>query len=96
MLIHNFYLQLGGEDRVFYNDKAVLEKRGHQVFAFTKHNDEIRQYNRFQKATLFGKTTYNSRVKQEFRKFVENNCPDVLHFHNTFPLISPAVYGVGV
>ncbi|TVL98269.1 MAG: glycosyl transferase family 1 [Candidatus Brocadia sp. WS118] len=94
-LIHNFYQLYGGEDHVYGVEKKLLTDHQHEVLEFTRHNDEIREFNGFQRAALVGITTYNSRVKQEFRKFVENNRPDILHFHNTFPLISPAVYSVG-
>jgi glycosyltransferase involved in cell wall biosynthesis len=94
-LIHNFYQQPGGEDRVFYSEKALLENRGHQVFEFTRHNDEIRQYNPLQKIALIGKTIRNKAVRQELLEAVQAQQPEVLHFHNTFPLISPAAYDVG-
>jgi len=94
-LIHNFYQLYGGEDHVYGVEKKLLTDHQHEVLEFTRHNDEIREFNGFQKAALIGTSTYNSRVKQAFRQFVKENRPDILHFHNTFPLISPAVYGVG-
>jgi glycosyltransferase involved in cell wall biosynthesis len=95
LLIHNFYQQPGGEDRVFDSEKALLSARNHEVFEFSKHNDEIRQYTPLQKIALMGKTTLNAGVQKELLEVVKNRKPDVLHFHNTFPLISPAVYNVG-
>lgn len=95
LLIHNFYQQPGGEDRVFDSEKALLIARGHQVFEFTKHNDEIRQYNSLQKIALMGKTIVNKAVQRELLQAAQAQQPDILHFHNTFPLISPAAYSVG-
>jgi len=94
-LIHNFYQQPGGEDNVFRNEGSLLASHNHQIQEFTRHNNEILHYKGFQRITLAGKTTYNYQVKKAFRQFVKEFGPDVLHFHNTFPLISPAVYGVG-
>lgn len=95
LLIHNFYQQPGGEDGVFRNEKALLERYGHEVSEFTRHNDEIRNYSPLQKLKLFLNTAYNARLKWEFYQFVKQARPQVLHFHNTFPLISPAAYYVG-
>jgi len=95
LLIHNFYQQPGGEDGVFRNEKALLQSRGHQVLEFTRHNDEIKSYSPLQKLKLFADTNYNARLKQEFLRFVKQAGPNILHFHNTFPLISPAAYSVG-
>lgn len=95
LLIHNFYQQPGGEDGVFRNEKALLQSHGHEVLEFTRHNDEIRGYSPLQKLKLFVDTSYNARLKKEFYEFVKRERPDILHFHNTFPLISPAAYSVG-
>lgn len=95
LLIHNFYQQPGGEDGVFRNEKALLERHGHEVSEFTRRNDEIKGYSPLQKLKLFADTTYNARLKREFLQFVKQARPEILHFHNTFPLISPAAYSVG-
>lgn len=95
LLIHNFYQQPGGEDGVFRNEKALLERQGHEVREFTRHNDEIKGYSPLQKLKLFLNTAYNARLKREFLQFVKQAGPQILHFHNTFPLISPAAYSVG-
>lgn len=90
-LIHNFYQQPGGEDRVYANEKALLASHGHTVLEFTRHNDEIKSYSGRQKLALFAKTTYNRALQREFARFLQQHRPDILHFHNTFPLLSPAL-----
>lgn len=89
LLVHNYYQQPGGEDQVFLAEKESLESRGHTVSLFTVHNDQIKDMNALSvaAATLWGKGTVG-----ELAKAVDHHKPDIVHFHNTFPLISPAAY----
>jgi glycosyltransferase involved in cell wall biosynthesis len=41
---------------------------------------------------LAAATVWNRRVFREFQELLERERPDLVHFHNTFPLLSPAVY----
>lgn len=50
--VHNFYQFRGGEYEVVENEKAMLEKYGHVVISFYIHNDEIKNYNIFNKLLL--------------------------------------------
>lgn len=92
VLAHNFYQQAGGEDKVFYAEKSLLEEKEHIVSTLTKHNDEILRYSLPQKFLFPFKTVYHSTYKRYLRRFIEQARPDIVHFHNTFPLISPAAY----
>jgi hypothetical protein len=38
LIIHNHYLQPGGEDTVFEAEKALLERHGHEVVTFVEDN----------------------------------------------------------
>jgi glycosyltransferase involved in cell wall biosynthesis len=87
--VHNFYQQAGGEDQVFAAESDLLEAQGHQVLRYTVHNDRIEQMNPL---SLAGATIWNRSSYRELRALVRREQPDVVHFHNTFPLISPAGY----
>ena len=99
LLVHNFYQWPGGEDQVFAAEGELLEQHGHVVSRYTLHNDEVVQLG---KASLAGKTLWNASVYRELTKVCRDLQPDVVHFHNTFPLVSPAAYyavrrqGIGV
>jgi len=88
-VIHNFYKSSGGEDRVFENEVDVLRRHGHTVSEFTMHNDDVDALSRLRlaKETVWSRQSYESLLD-----FFRHNCTDVAHFHNTFPLISPAGY----
>ena len=89
LLVHNYYQQPGGEDQVFSAEGSLLERYGHEVLRFTKHNDEVRQYGAI---ALARATLWNQAVFNELRMLIREQRPEVVHFHNTFPLISPAAY----
>ena len=89
LLVHNFYLQPGGEDRVFLTEGALLEKRGHQVARYTVHNRDTADYG---KLSLLQKTVWNGTTYRNIRSLVKKERPSVIHFHNIFPIISPSAY----
>ena len=91
LLIHNFYQQPGGEDRVFQQEGALLEERGNDVTRFSIHNNQIANLN---KLRLAGATLWNGSVAAQIRTIIKRVQPAVIHCHNIFPLISPAVYYV--
>jgi glycosyltransferase involved in cell wall biosynthesis len=89
LLIHNKYQQAGGEDQVFAAEGELLEAHGHQVLRYTVHNDQVADMNL---ETLAEATIWNRSSYRDLRALVREEQPDVAHFHNTFPLISPAGY----
>ena len=89
LLIHNYYQQPGGEDQVFADEAAMLEANGHEVVRFTLHNDTIKEMSHLHAA---GRTIWSTRAYRELHQQIRSQRPGVVHFHNTFPLISPAAY----
>src|SRR5215212_3647751 len=89
IVAHNFYQQPGGEDESFRAEVQVLRDGGQEVLTHTVHNDAIRQMS---KLTVAGKTLWNHSSYADLRKLVREFRADVVHFNNTFPLISPSAY----
>ena len=89
LLAHNFYQQSGGEDQVFFAEAALLESHGLAPLRYVQHNRQIEQMSQI---SVAGKTIWNRQVHREIGELVRNQSIDVVHFHNTFPLISPAAY----
>jgi glycosyltransferase involved in cell wall biosynthesis len=87
--VHNFYQQAGGEDLTFADEGRLLEQQGHVVGRFTMNNKEV---DTLGKLTVAGKTIWNDQARQSLRKAIRETGARVVHFHNTFPLISPAGY----
>jgi glycosyltransferase involved in cell wall biosynthesis len=89
VVAHNFYQQGGGEDEVFESELKLLESRGHRPVRFVMHNDDIAQMG---KLKLAAATIWNRDAARKLGEIVRESRADVVHFHNTFPLISPAAY----
>jgi glycosyltransferase involved in cell wall biosynthesis len=92
LVVHNFYQQPGGEDDVFEAEAQLLSKHGHSVATLTRDNEEIGHYGRFEKLAVGVSAIWSARSSRELSLVLREFCPDVVHFHNTFPLLSPAVY----
>ncbi len=91
LFVHNAYQHKGGEDSVLEAEGSLLSNRGHAVEYFTRHNDEISQLSRVSVAM---QTFWSSPVARDFEARLRSFKPDVVHVHNTFPRISPAIYWV--
>lgn len=89
LFVHNFYQQPGGEDAVFTAESTLLEAHGHEVIRFTVHNDEIANLSSI---SLASKTIWNQDIYNQLRKIIQRCKPNIAHFHNTFPLISPSAH----
>jgi glycosyltransferase involved in cell wall biosynthesis len=89
LLVHNFYQQPGGEDQVFADEGTLLEAHGHTVARFTMDNDAIEGMG---KVELARKTIWNNDSRQKLCDAARAIKADIVHFHNTFPLVSPAGY----
>lgn len=89
LVVHNYYQQPGGEDRVYEAEANLFEAYGHRVVRYYVHNDQIQRLNPL--ALALG-TIWNSATYRELRSLIRREKPQVIHFHNTFPLVSPAVY----
>ena len=89
LLVHNHYKQPGGEDQVFASEARLLERQGHRVLLHTVHNDAVDGQHQL---TLAAKTVWNSESYRALRRLIRKERPEVMHVHNTMPLLSPAVY----
>lgn len=92
LFIHNYYQQAGGEDKVVDEEMKLLHSKGHQVELFRRHNDEIHHMNALQKSMLSLNTIWSRSSYIELKRYMQIFHPDIVHFHNFFPLISPSAY----
>lgn len=92
LVAHNFYQRPGGEDAACRAEIRLLRGAGHEVIEYMRHNDEIRASSFFERAGLGWRTSWSPRSSRELNDILAAESPDVAHFHNTFPLISPSAY----
>ena len=91
LMVHNFYQIAGGEDTVFENEKKLLIEQGHRVYTYTRTNDELKTHP-WKKLLLPFTTVWSFKSYFEVRRLIREKGIDIVHCHNTFPLVSPSVY----
>jgi glycosyltransferase involved in cell wall biosynthesis len=87
--VHNSYQKPGGEDQVFAQEAELLRGHGHEVVLYQASNDQVTGINPL---VLLGNTVWNRQIHQELGDLLRRERPDIMHVHNTFPVISPAAY----
>lgn len=92
LTVHNSYQQPGGEDEVFAREGDLLRSAGHEVVEYLRSNDEIHDYGVWKKATLGLRTVWAWDSVKDLQELLRREKPQLAHFHNTFPLISPGAY----
>ncbi|MDP9266057.1 MAG: glycosyltransferase family 4 protein [Chloroflexota bacterium] len=91
-MLHNSYRLAGGEERAVLEDRALLESRGHETRLYQRSSDEIPQGSLTGKVALAAGVAWSAQSYRRVRALVRSWQPDVAHFHNIFPLISPSAY----
>jgi glycosyltransferase involved in cell wall biosynthesis len=92
LVAHNSYQYRGGEDAAVDTETRQLEAHGDTVIPYRRHNDELREISPLSALTHAAETIWASRSAQDIAQLVSASKPDIAHFHNTFPLISPSAY----
>ena len=86
---HNFYQEAGGEDLSHGANIQMLRDYGHPVLEYRVHNDDVKRMGKLEAAR---RTFWNNKTYRELATVLRKWKPDVAHFTNIFPLISPSVY----
>jgi glycosyltransferase involved in cell wall biosynthesis len=89
LLAHNAYLHRGGEDAVVEAEADLLRSHGHQVLLYRRDNRDLADMGR---ARAAADTLWSRRTVAEVGDLLRAEQPDIVHAHNTFPLISPSLY----
>ena len=91
--IHNRYRSSApsGENRVVDNEAAALREQGHTVMRFERFSDDISGWKAPKKALLPAKIVWSGESYKSLGRAIRDDRPDVVHVHNTFPLLSPSV-----
>ena len=85
LLVHCHYRLAGGEDAVFADEKAMLERHGHQVFTYERTNEGG--------ALAMGlEAVFSWKTWREVRALIRRHHIDIVHVHNTLLTVSPSVF----
>ncbi|MGC9405563.1 glycosyltransferase [Streptomyces sp. DZ1-3] len=93
LVAHNRYAsaQPSGENKVVDQEVALLRGAGHRVGVFERRSDDIAARSLPGKAAVPLLVPWNPAVRREFTARLRAERPDVVHVHNVFPLLSPAI-----
>ncbi len=91
LVVHNAYQHRGGEDSVVEAEIALLRSHGHEVEAYFRSNDDV---GGMSSLALARNTLWSGNTARDLMNITDRFRPDVIHVHNTFPLISPSLYWV--
>jgi glycosyltransferase involved in cell wall biosynthesis len=89
LVAHTSYQQRGGEDVAVEAEVELLRSFGHEVVEYRRDNTTIESTKHFD---LLRETLWSSSSADTILNLVQDRKVDVLHAHNTFPLLSPAIY----
>ncbi len=92
LVVHNYYRQPGGEDAGVRQERDLLAAAGQRIVEYARHGDEIILDGLFTRMRLGIETIWSQRTYRDLRFLLTREKPDVAHFHNTLPLISPSAY----
>lgn len=93
LVVHERYRQRGGEDAVFEAEADLLERHGHRVERLVVDNTGIPDGPSARQAMrLAVETVWSPEGARLVRRATQRFRPEVVHVHNTFPLLSPAVH----
>lgn len=93
LLVHEHYHSAwpSGEDAMYRAEAQLLAAAGHEVVRHELHHDAIGE-SRSARAAAALRATWSHRAARAILDIARRERPDVAHFHNTFPLISPSAY----
>jgi glycosyltransferase involved in cell wall biosynthesis len=89
LIAHNSYQQAGGEDAVVSAEIDLLRAHGNEVLTYHRNNNEIIEQSSLSTAVS---AIWSRQSVEDMKKICAQFRPDILHSHNTFPLISPSLY----
>lgn len=93
LVVHGRYRSFApsGENSVVDRESAALVAAGIQVEQFGRDSDAVADWGVARKAALPVRAVWNGEVRRELVARLQSSRPDVVHVHNTFPLLSPSV-----
>ena len=77
---------------VFQSEKQLLERAGHTIIPYVRSNMELNDTSLVDLIGIASRMIWSKQARQSFAALLDAECPDVIHVHNTFMVISPSIY----
>src|SRR3954447_23697097 len=92
-MLHNRYRssQPSGENTVVSQTADFLRASGHEVDLYEQDSDTIAAMSRKDRALVPARSVWSVSDERELLSRWQQRRPDIVHVHNTFPLLSPSV-----
>ena len=92
-MAHNFYRPEApsGENLVVDQELEALRESGHEVSLMERRSDEISSWSVAKRAALPATVIWGERARREIVSRMKDFRPDLVHVHNTFPLLSSSI-----
>jgi glycosyltransferase involved in cell wall biosynthesis len=90
--VYNEYRTYGGEDTVVHLEADLLRQHGHQVELLRVSTRELEMASSLRLVSAAFGTLWSFRGYSMMKKAIAHFSPDIVHVHNTFPLLSPSVF----
>ena len=93
LLIHNKYGKFSGEEAVVESQIKLLRANDHLVITYFRSSEELEAMPNA-KLKAFFSAFYNPKSISAIKALITKEKPDLVHIHNLYPLISPAILPV--
>ena len=92
-MLHNRYRtgQPSGENTVVAQTVDLLRNSGHEIDLYARNSDDIAAMSRKDRALLPFRSVWSFSAERDLTLLLQEQRPDVVHIHNTFPLFSASV-----
>jgi glycosyltransferase involved in cell wall biosynthesis len=88
LVVRSRYRDRGGEDVAVDADIELLAAAGHDVVTLERWSADVDITGPTAKVSLAASTVWSRRAAGEVARAIADERPDVVHIHNTFPLLS--------
>ena len=92
LVVHNRYKDRTGEDSVFDREVSLLRAHSNQVDIWTVDNRAVKAGTALEKISLAKSTIWSRKANKELSEKLLVAKPDIVHVHNTLPLLSPSIF----
>ncbi len=93
LIIHNKYSKFSGEEAVVESQIKLLQNNDYQVITYFRSSEELEEMPNA-KIKAFFSALYNANSIADIKDIINKEKPDLVHIHNLYPLISPAILPV--
>jgi glycosyltransferase involved in cell wall biosynthesis len=90
--VYNEYRTWGGEDTVAYLEAEMLRRRGHEVEQLLVSTKEIDGAGPLRLVAAGMGTVWSFHGYSLMKRMIAKFSPDIVHVHNTFPMLSPSIF----